>query len=67
MEQVEKGIRITTKGLGHGVGMSQYGAERMAESGKPYDEILQYYFKNVTIEINEKQNSSETETNAINS
>lgn len=67
MEQVEKGIRITTKGLGHGVGMSQYGAERMAESGKPYDEILQYYFKNVTIEINEKQNTSETESNAVNS
>lgn len=67
MEQVEKGIRITTKGLGHGVGMSQYGAERMAESGKPYDEILQYYFKNVTIEINEKQNTTETESNAVNS
>lgn len=67
MEQVEKGIRITTKGLGHGVGMSQYGAERMAESGKPYDEILQYYFKDVTIEINEKQNSTETESNAVNS
>lgn len=67
MEQVDKGIRITTKGLGHGVGMSQYGAERMAESGKPYDEILQYYFKDVTIEINEKQNSTETESNAVNS
>ena len=67
MEQVDKGIRITTKGLGHGVGMSQYGAERMAESGTAYDDILQYYFKNVTIEINEKQISTETESNAVNS
>ena len=35
---------ITTKGYGHGVGMSQYGANAMANSGKTYDEILMHYY-----------------------
>lgn len=42
-------ILITTKGYGHGVGMSQYGAEAMAEKGYKYDEILKYYYQNVEI------------------
>lgn len=37
-------VRITTKGKGHRVGMSQYGAEAMAQEGKTYDEILSYYY-----------------------
>lgn len=46
-------ITITTKGYGHGVGMSQYGANEMAKLGKNYEEILHYYYKDVTIqEIN---------------
>lgn len=40
---------ITTNGFGHGVGMSQYGANGMAESGYDYDEILKYYYRNVDI------------------
>lgn len=36
---------ITTKGYGHGVGMSQYGANAMAEQGFTYDEILMHYYK----------------------
>jgi stage II sporulation protein D len=35
---------ITTAGYGHGVGLSQYGANAMAEEGKTYDEILLYYY-----------------------
>ena len=35
---------ITTTGYGHGVGLSQYGANAMAEEGKTYDEILLYYY-----------------------
>lgn len=35
---------ITTKGFGHRVGMSQYGAKAMAESGKTYDQILAHYY-----------------------
>lgn len=42
-------IYITTKGYGHGVGMSQYGANEMANEGYKYDEILMYYYKNVEI------------------
>ena len=38
-----------TRGHGHGVGMSQYGAEVLAQSGKPYEEILKYYYKDITI------------------
>jgi stage II sporulation protein D len=31
-------------GYGHGVGMSQYGAQQMAREGKNYNEILQFYY-----------------------
>lgn len=43
-------VIITTKGYGHGVGMSQYGAEGMARAGYKYDEILKYYYTDVKIE-----------------
>lgn len=42
-------ITITTKGFGHGVGMSQYGANGMAKEGYKYDEILKYYYKNTEL------------------
>lgn len=42
-------ILITTKGYGHGVGMSQYGANGMANDGYTYEEILKYYYKNIKI------------------
>lgn len=35
---------FTTKGYGHGAGMSQYGAEFMAKEGKTYKEILNHYY-----------------------
>lgn len=37
------------KGYGHGVGMSQYGAIEMAKEGYNYEQILQYYYKNIKI------------------
>lgn len=40
---------FTTKGFGHGVGMSQYGANGMAKEGKNYRDIVGYYYKNVEI------------------
>lgn len=43
-------IDIITRGYGHGVGMSQYGANGMAKEGKTYKEILKYYYNNVEIE-----------------
>ena len=46
---VKDNIEITTKGYGHGVGMSQYGANEMAKLGYKYDEILKYYYQNVEL------------------
>lgn len=40
---------ITTTGYGHGVGMSQYGANNMAKKGKNYKEILEHYYQNTQI------------------
>lgn len=42
-------ITVNTKGYGHGVGMSQYGAQGMALNGYKYDEILKYYYQGVEI------------------
>ena len=43
-------IEFTTRGYGHGVGMSQYGANSLATEGKKYDEILKYYYNGVSID-----------------
>ncbi len=37
-------ITVTTKGFGHRVGMSQYGADAMAVAGSDYSEILSHYY-----------------------
>lgn len=42
---------ITTKGYGHRVGMSQYGAEAMAAQGKTYDEILEHYYTGIELSV----------------
>lgn len=42
-------IEITTKGYGHGVGMSQYGANYLANNNYSYEEIIKYYYKDVEI------------------
>lgn len=42
-------IIIKTKGNGHGVGMSQYGANGMALEGKSYKQIIKHYYKGVEI------------------
>lgn len=43
-------MEFTTYGYGHGVGMSQYGANGMAIEGKRAEEIIQYYYQGVQIE-----------------
>jgi stage II sporulation protein D len=48
-ERKGSNIVITTKGFGHGVGMSQYGANGMAEEGKNYQEIVKHYYQGVEI------------------
>lgn len=42
-------IDITTHGYGHGVGMSQYGANGMAKKGSNYEEILEHYYTGVEL------------------
>ena len=36
-------------GYGHGVGLSQCGSDLLAKSGKKFDEIIKYYYKDVVI------------------
>ena len=52
----EQGVvqfRVYGGGYGHGVGMSQNGAQGMAKSGMGYEEILKYFYDGVTIEEKE--------------
>lgn len=42
-------VLINTKGYGHGVGMSQYGAQGMAKEGYSYREILAHYYTNTVL------------------
>ena len=43
-------FKIYGGGYGHGVGMSQNGAQGMAREGAGYEEILQYFYQGVTVE-----------------
>lgn len=47
--KVSDKVYITCKGYGHGVGMSQYGANAMAKSGYKYDDIIKHYYSGVEI------------------
>ena len=42
-------MTVTTKGFGHRVGMSQYGAEAMAVNGSSYEEILTHYYTDAAV------------------
>ncbi|BCZ44517.1 stage II sporulation protein D [Clostridium gelidum] len=43
-------VKINCIGYGHGVGMSQWGANAMAQNGAKYDEILKHYYSGVEIQ-----------------
>ncbi len=45
----EEGVTFSVTGYGHGVGMSQYGANAMAKEGKSYVEILTHYYTGVSV------------------
>lgn len=45
----EGSIRVETHGYGHGVGMSQYGADGMARAGHTFEQILLHYYTGVTL------------------
>ena len=43
-------IKFVVKGYGHGVGMSQTGADSMAKSGSNYEEIIKHFYTGVEIQ-----------------
>lgn len=45
----ENGFTFTTKGYGHSVGMSQYGADYLARQGNSYEDIIKHYYTGVQI------------------
>ena len=49
IEQTETQIKMSVQGYGHGVGMSQYGANYLASVGKNYEDILKTYYTGVEI------------------
>ena len=49
LEEYDGGIRAVCQGVGHGYGLSQYGAKCMAEEGKTAEEILGFFYKNIVL------------------
>ena len=49
IEETEKGFLIRGGGYGHGVGISQTAAGKMAEEGYTWEEILMYFFREIEI------------------
>jgi len=46
---IDEDVRVVTLGQGHGFGLSQHKAGELAKEGKNYQEILQYFYKGVSI------------------
>lgn len=46
-----EGVTFHTRGFGHRVGMSQYGADAMAVAGSSYQDILRHYYQGANLEI----------------
>lgn len=53
IEYTDGAFRFTVTGFGHGVGMSQYGANVLAQSGADYREILAHYYPGTTLTCDE--------------
>lgn len=45
------GVTMTTRGYGHGAGLSQYGADFLAREGYSWQEIIRHYYTGVEVEI----------------
>lgn len=56
MSAVGDTITVTTKGFGHRVGMSQYGADAMAAAGSTYAQILAYYYPGTQLQYSKTGN-----------
>lgn len=49
VEEFAEGIKMVSKGIGSGKGLSLYGAKTMAEQGSSYTDILKHYYSGVEI------------------
>ena len=50
----DENIKFSVKGYGHGVGMSQTGADMMAKQGSSYEDIIKHFYTGIEIKnINE--------------
>lgn len=47
LKEVDGKIRVLTKGLGHGLGLSVYGANQLAKDGFSYKDILKYFYSEI--------------------
>ena len=50
VEYSNKLFTFTVRGYGHGVGLSQYGAQYMAKNGADFKEILTHYYKDIRLD-----------------
>jgi len=50
IEIIEEVVKMDVKGYGHGVGMSQYGADYLARQGKNFEDILKTYYTGVSLD-----------------
>ena len=48
-EIIGDSVKFTVTGYGHGVGMSQNGADSLAKQGMNYEQIIKHYYKDVEI------------------
>ena len=49
VQNLDGKIRFLCKGLGHGMGLSQYGGNKLAKEGKTYEQILFTYFPDMIL------------------
>mgnify|MGYP000846970422 FL=1 len=54
IEEYEGKVRIICTGVGHGVGLSQYGANAMANEGHSYEDILSHYYSGARLTVLDK-------------
>lgn len=48
-ESYEGNVRCVTKGIGHGYGFDQYGADQKAKEGWKAEELLKFYYKDIEV------------------
>ena len=50
LQKIDSVVEIQTKGIGHGFGFSQWEANCLAKEGKTYEDLLQHFYQNISLE-----------------